>query len=106
MGITLKPVHDQVIVITGADSGIGLATAQLAVKRGARVVLNSRNNEELARICAELRRGGAQVEWLAGDVADPTTMLDLAEVAIRAFGRIDTWMNVAGVGIIAASFAA
>ncbi|HEX8246354.1 MAG TPA: SDR family oxidoreductase [Longimicrobium sp.] len=99
MGVTLKPIGEQVMVITGADSGIGLATARLAARRGASLVLNSRNNEALARIGAELTRGGARVEWYAGDVADPTAMLEVAEVAIRAFGRIDTWVNNAGVSI-------
>jgi short-subunit dehydrogenase len=99
MGVTLKPVREQVIVITGADSGIGLATAQLAARRGARLVLCSRNAEELARIGAELRGQGAQVEWYAADVADGNEMLRLAEVAIQAFGRIDSWINNAGVSI-------
>ncbi|HEU0052865.1 MAG TPA: SDR family oxidoreductase, partial [Longimicrobium sp.] len=84
---------------TGADSGIGLATARAAAERGARVVLCSRNEEELARIAAELRADGAEVEWHACDVADRDGMLELAEVAIRAFGRIDTWVNNAGVSI-------
>src|SRR3954465_10320469 len=110
MGVMLKPLGEQVVVITGADSGIGLATAQLAAKRGARLVLCSRSEEELARIGAELRapggggggvRGGrgahgAEGEWFAGDVADGNDMLRLAEVAIQAFGRIDTWINNAG----------
>lgn len=99
MGLKLKPISEQVVVITGADSGIGLATARLAARRGAKVVLNSRNEQELARICAELRRDGAQAEWLAGDVADPNAMYALAEVAIRAFGRIDSWINNAGVSV-------
>jgi short-subunit dehydrogenase len=99
MGIRLKPIDEQVVVITGADSGIGLATAQAAAERGARLVLCSRNEEELARISAELRADGADVEWFAGDVGDERAMLELAEVAIRAFGRIDTWVNNAGVSI-------
>jgi short-subunit dehydrogenase len=99
MGVSLKPVAEQAIVITGADSGIGLATARLAAKRGAKLVLCSRNAEELARIGAELRSHGAEVEWYAGDVADGNDMLRVAEVAIRAFGRIDTWINNAGVSI-------
>jgi short-subunit dehydrogenase len=99
MGVALKPVGEQAIVITGADSGIGLATARLAAKRGASLVLCSRNEEELARIGAELRAQGAEVEWYAADVADGNDMLRVAEVAIRAFGRIDTWINNAGVSI-------
>ncbi|HEX8904950.1 MAG TPA: SDR family oxidoreductase [Longimicrobiaceae bacterium] len=99
MGIALKPIGEQVMVITGADSGIGLATARLAASKGASLVLNSRNQEALANIAAELTRDGARVEWHAGDVADAHAMLELAEVAIRAFGRIDTWVNNAGVSI-------
>lgn len=99
MGVKLKPVREQVMLITGADSGIGLATARLAAKRGARLVLNSRDEEGLARIAADLRRRGAEVEWHAADVGDPNGMMELAEVAIRAFGRIDTWINNAGVSV-------
>jgi short-subunit dehydrogenase len=95
----LRPLGEQVVVITGADSGIGLATARLAARRGARLVLCSRNEDALARIAADLRRRGAEVEWHAGDVADPEMTLELAEVAIQAFGRIDTWINNAGVSV-------
>ena len=58
MGVALKPVREQVIVITGADSGIGLATARLAAQRGARVVLSSRNEQDLRQACDEIRRDG------------------------------------------------
>ncbi|HEX8362216.1 MAG TPA: SDR family oxidoreductase [Longimicrobium sp.] len=99
MKLRLKPVGEQVIVITGADSGIGLTTAREAARRGARVVINSRNTEALAQIADELRAMGTQAEWLAGDVGDERAMRELARVAIHAFGRIDTWVNNAGVGI-------
>jgi acetyl esterase/lipase/short-subunit dehydrogenase len=99
MRIELKPLDEQVIVITGADSGIGLATARMAAQRGAAVVLSSRNAEALARITGELRAAGADVAWFAGDVADETAMRRLADTAVAAFGRIDTWVNNAGVTI-------
>ena len=99
MKIKLRPLDEQVIVITGADSGIGLATARLAAERGATVVLNSRNAQALAQVADELRAGGTQVAWHAGDVADQNAMRHLAEVAVTAFGRIDTWVNNAGVSI-------
>lgn len=99
MKFDLRPLDEQVIVITGADSGIGLATARMAAGRGARVVLNSRNAEALAQIADELRAQGAQVAWHAGDVADQNEMRRLAEVAAMEFGRIDTWVNNAGVTI-------
>ena len=102
MKLRLKPVGDQVIVITGADSGIGLATAREAARRGARVVINSRNAEALSRIADELRELGTEAEWFAADVGDDRAMRELARVAVHAFGRIDTWVNNAGVGIFGA----
>jgi acetyl esterase/lipase/short-subunit dehydrogenase len=99
MRVDLQPLDQQVIVITGADSGIGLATARLAAERGAAVVLSSRNAEALARVAGELRAAGAKVAWYAGDVADEAAMRQLAETAVSVFGRIDTWVNNAGVTI-------
>jgi acetyl esterase/lipase/short-subunit dehydrogenase len=99
MKLRLRPVSDQVIVITGADSGIGLATAREAARRGARVVINSRDAEALSRIADELRAMGTEAEWFAADVGDERALRELARVAIHAFGRIDTWVNNAGVGI-------
>ncbi|MBD0319098.1 MAG: SDR family NAD(P)-dependent oxidoreductase, partial [Gemmatimonadetes bacterium] len=99
MKLRLRAVGEQVIVITGADSGIGLTTAREAARRGAKLVINSRNAEALSRIADELRAMGTHAEWLAGDVGDHRAMRELARVAIHAFGRIDTWVNNAGVGI-------
>ena len=66
----LKPIAEQVIVLTGATSGIGLVTARLAFDRGARLVLNSRNNEALSMLAHELDPMGERVVWVAGDVAE------------------------------------
>ncbi len=94
---TLKPVSDQVIVITGASSGIGLATARLAAKRGASVVLGGRSAGALADAVAAIRASGGKAAFAAGDVANPDDVAKLAACAIETFGGIDTWVNNAGV---------
>ena len=99
MKIQLKRVRDQVIVITGATSGIGLATARQAAKRGACVVLNARAEEDLKTVANQIAELGGQVAYAAGDVADIGVVRHLAETAIREFGRIDSWVNNAGVSI-------
>ena len=66
--IKLKDLKDQVIVITGASSGIGLVTARMAAKRGARVVLNARNEEALRRVTKEINAEGGKAIHVAGDV--------------------------------------
>src|SRR5688572_6715283 len=99
MGVQLKQVKDQVIVITGASSGIGLATAKEAAARGARVVLNSRDPVDLSRAVGEIREDGGEAAMHVGDVADRSAMESLADTAISSFRRIDTWINNAGVSI-------
>ena len=99
MPVTQKQVKDQVIVITGASSGIGLATAKEAASRGARVVLNSRDPVDLAKAVQEIREEGGEATMHIGDVADRSAMEGLADTAIAAYRRIDTWINNAGVSI-------
>jgi short-subunit dehydrogenase len=93
----LKPVGEQVIVITGASSGNGLATAREAVRRGASVVLVARNRSALATIERELRAEGGKVATCAVDVAHPGSADRIAQAAIGAFGGFDTWVNGAAV---------
>ena len=99
MAITLKPLRDQTIVITGASSGIGLATAQSAAKQGARVVLAARNQDALAKIADEISQAGGEAAYVAADVANQDEVNHIADVAIDRFGGFDTWVNDAGVGI-------
>src|SRR5690349_24058230 len=84
MGVRQKQVKDQVIVITGASSGIGLATAKEAAARGARVVLNSRDPVDLARAVEQIREDGGEAVMYVGDVADRAAMSTLADTAIDA----------------------
>jgi NAD(P)-dependent dehydrogenase (short-subunit alcohol dehydrogenase family) len=98
----LKPICDQVMVITGASSGIGLVTARAAARRGAAVFLISRNEDALAKHCAEIAHSGkARAGFAAADVGDEAQVLAATERALEIFGRIDTWVNAAGVGIYA-----
>jgi short-subunit dehydrogenase len=99
MTTRLRRLDEQVMVVTGASSGIGLATARLAAERGARVVLVSRDEEALAQAAAGLRDRGGSVMSLAADVADAPALERVAERAQREFGHLDTWVNNAGVGL-------
>jgi short-subunit dehydrogenase len=99
MPASLKPLNQQVIVITGASSGIGLATAKLAAERGAKLVLIARSAETLRNLVAQIVNGGDEAIHVVADVADREKMLGAAQEAINRFGRIDTWVNNAGVSI-------
>lgn len=92
----LKPLDQQVIVITGGSSGIGLATARRAAEKGARLVLAARNDEALAQIKADLQSSGAEVEYVAADVGDREDVRRVARTAVDRFGGFDTWINDAG----------
>lgn len=94
-----KPIEEQVVVITGASSGIGLATALAAAGAGAKLVLNARSDDTLREVAEEIRAIGGEAEVVVGDVADRDTVDRLAQTAVEKFGRIDTWVNNAGVSI-------
>ncbi|HKO43767.1 MAG TPA: SDR family oxidoreductase [Pyrinomonadaceae bacterium] len=99
MSIKLKKLSDQVIVITGASSGIGLVTARLASARGARLVLNSRNEAELRRIAIEINQTGGQAIGVPGDVGNFEDVRRVGDAAMQLYGGFDTWVNNAGVSI-------
>ena len=96
---TLKPLSEQVIVITGASSGIGLTTAEMAAEAGARVILASRNEGDLLEAVNRIRGRGGEAFHIVADVADPDAVDAIADLAIEHFGGFDTWINNAGVGM-------
>jgi len=99
MDITLKRIGEQIIVITGASSGIGLVTAKEAAKRDARVVLAARNADDLERAVDEIRTAGGRAVFHVCDVSDASQVDGLAQRAIDEFGGFDTWVNNAAVSI-------
>ncbi|MEV4639681.1 SDR family oxidoreductase [Actinoplanes sp. NPDC049548] len=94
-----KPVSDQVVVICGASSGVGRAAALAFAARGARVVCAARGEQALGTLVAQIGREGGTAVAVPTDVADPAAVRALADAAERHFGRIDTWINAAAVGV-------
>jgi short-subunit dehydrogenase len=99
MSHKLKPLDQQVIVITGASSGIGLATAETAATKGAKLVLAARSEQTMCGIVERLNAAGGQAFFVACDVADRAQVERVAQEAVNRFGRIDTWVNNAGLAI-------
>jgi short-subunit dehydrogenase len=99
MSIRLKKLRDQVIVITGASSGIGLSTARMAARQGATVVLAARSGEDLDQLVSEIQSHGGRAIAVTADVADEEDVRRIAEEARRVFGGFDTWVNNAGVSV-------
>ena len=85
------------MVITGASSGIGRATAVLLGERGASIVLAARNGEALDAAAMEVERAGGKAQAVVTDVAEWDQVQALAAAAVERFGRIDTWVNNAAI---------
>jgi len=95
----LKKLKNQVIVITGASSGIGLVTARLAAKAGAKLVLAARSEGPLRQLTEEITKAGGKAAYVVADVGVRDQVRQIARVAVERFGGFDTWVNDAGVSI-------
>ncbi|MDF0750475.1 SDR family oxidoreductase [Marinobacter sp. 71-i] len=89
--------QQKVVLITGASSGIGEATARVLAKEGARVVLGARRTDRLEAITNDIRQGGGTAIFQALDVADPQSVKRFVEFAQGEYGRVDVLFNNAGI---------
>jgi NADP-dependent 3-hydroxy acid dehydrogenase YdfG len=90
-------IKDKVVIITGASSGIGEATAKLLARKGAKVVLGARRADKLAAIVDEIGRAGGQATHRALDVTRPSDNEAIVELATERFGGVDAILLNAGL---------
>ncbi len=99
MNVKLKKLNEQVLVITGASSGIGLVTARMAARKGAKLVVAARAEDALRQLVEEIRAAGGEAEYVVADVGREEDVWNIAKMAHDRFGGFDTWVNNAGVSI-------
>lgn len=94
-----RPMEEQVVVLTGASSGIGREAAGLFGRRRASVVLAARDGDALQEVAREVELAGGRALAVPTDVAEWPQVEALARAAVDGFGRIDTWVNDAGIAL-------
>src|SRR3954471_21890694 len=97
----LKPVGEQVVVVMGASSGIGRATAVRLAEKGAKVVVAARGEVGLRSLVEEIRAAGGEACAEVAEVTDPVQMQRVAQRAVTEYGRLDTWVHSAAVLLVA-----
>ncbi|WP_152208130.1 SDR family oxidoreductase [Marinobacter changyiensis] len=90
-------ITGKVVIITGASSGLGEATARRLSERGAKLVLAARREDRLVKLTEELKANGGEAIWQTTDVTDRKQVEALAKIAKDTFGRIDVLVNNAGL---------
>lgn len=92
----LKPLSEQVIVVTGASSALGLAIARAAAKAGAAVVVASGDEQTLRKSADEINQAGGRAHAVVGNVASADDCGRIARAAVARFGRFDSWIDAVG----------
>jgi NAD(P)-dependent dehydrogenase (short-subunit alcohol dehydrogenase family) len=99
--VKLKPVGEQVVALMGASSGIGRETALRFARNGARVVASARGEEGLDSLVEEIRREGGEAIAVPADTSEFEQVKAVADRAVEEYGRLDTWVHLAAVGLFA-----
>lgn len=96
----MASMSGNVVVVTGASTGIGQATAEAFAREGATVVLAARSEGRLVRIAGDIEQAGGRAVPMAVDVTDRTAVFERMEEVAEAQGRIDVLVNNAGIGLL------
>jgi NAD(P)-dependent dehydrogenase (short-subunit alcohol dehydrogenase family) len=94
----MRSLTDQVVIVTGASSGIGEATARRLARGGAKLVISARRSERIEKLVRELDSSGERMLAVAADVTDDANRRRIVDGALGKFGRIDALVNNAGYG--------
>ena len=97
----LKPIEEQVVVLMGASSGIGRETALRFARKGAKVMVSARGEEGLDSLVEEIRAEGGEATAVVADTSDFGQVEAVADRAVEQYGRLDTWVHLAAVGLFA-----
>lgn len=93
----MSDLHEKIILITGASSGIGEATARLLAGAGAHLMIGARRTDRLERLAAEIEAAGGTVAWQRLDVTDAASFASFVDAAVERYGRVDVLVNNAGI---------
>lgn len=99
--IKLKPIHERVVAIIGASSGIGRETARKFAQKGAKLAVSARSESGLASLVDEIAQMGGEAIAITADVSDFEQVRAIADKTVLHYGRLDTWVHLAATGLVA-----